>query len=101
MKDGISRRDLLKAGAGTSVVAGLALAGAEVAGAAPGGGHGVQIHGEVGVDGFSLMMGVTVAGPKESLSGSGWDFEHNAVDSAATACYYTQEGSIEGDTVHL
>jgi len=101
MREEISRHDLLKVGAGTTVAAGLALAGAEVARAAPAGGHGVQIHGEVGVEGFSLMMGVTVAGPNESLSGSGWDFEHNAADPAFTACYYTQEGSIEGDTVHL
>lgn len=102
----ISRRNLLKAGAGTAAVTGLALGGAGVAGAAPAGGTGVHIHVtfvDAGGPGDDIKISISAEGRNNKLSGAGWDFDTApAVGTPSSgACYYTQEGSVHGHTIEL
>ncbi len=102
----ISRRDLLKASAGTAAVTGLALGGTGVAGAAPAGGAGVHVHAtfvDGGGPGDDIKISISAEGTNGNLSGAGWDFETApAVGTPSSgACYYTQEGSVHGHTIEL
>ncbi len=92
----MSRKALLKAGAGGTVAAGLAMAGADVAEAASGGAEVIQIHGTVSGAGGTVEISIEVAGTRESLSGAGWD---HSPGTASDACYFTQAGSRQGKTV--
>ena len=100
--DKISRKDLLKAGA-VSTVAAVGLAGALSPAEAAAGGGGVQIHGTLtivsGPASGSFPISITVHGPAENLSGSGWDSPPGS--AVSLACYYTQAGSVHGHMVSL
>lgn len=106
MKTGkTSRRDLLKVGAAGTAAAGLGLvAGPGVGEAATWGVKVVNIHGTVFNPDPTLgevKISITVEGPRDDLSGDAWDFVPAAADPASGACYYTQEGSANSETVEL
>ncbi|MGH2715740.1 MAG: hypothetical protein ACRDM7_17985 [Thermoleophilaceae bacterium] len=97
----ISRKDLLKVGAG-GAAGGLALA-------APGVAHGssdddgdamfVHIDGVVtGAEG-TFKIDIDVAGTKRDLRGEGWDVDPG--ENHPTACIFVQSGSIRRHIVEL
>jgi len=103
-----SRRKLLKAGAAGAVGAGLGLAAtAGVANAAPAGGRRIHIHGTLPridppppPEGVFISISLAVDGPRDDLSGAGWDTGTNPA-TVAGACYYNQAGSVHGHSVEL
>ena len=103
----ITRKDLLKAGAGTTAVAGLAMTGARVAQASDKEAVRVHIHvtfEDAGGPGDDIKVSVTADGSRDDLSGDGWDFETKPAGGkppSFSACYFTQEGSVQGNTVRL
>ncbi|HJY81016.1 MAG TPA: hypothetical protein VKK81_08040 [Candidatus Binatia bacterium] len=70
--------------------------------AAPAGGTAIHIHGTVSNPdlGLAVAINIDVAGPHGDLSGAGWDLP-GAPLSFDGVCYYTQAGSVHGNTVHL
>lgn len=94
----ISRRDLLRAGAGGTAAAGLLAATPRIAGAGEAI-HGVHVHAvfpDAFAPGDDLVIDVTALGDKSDLSGTGWDFESApAVGTPSSgACLYTQRGKF-------
>ncbi len=93
----ISRRELLRAGAGTSAAAGLALAASPVVARAAEEVHGVHVH-AVFVDaeapGSDIIVDEWAFGPPSDLNGAGWD--HSTAPPGHTpsfgACIYTRKG---------
>lgn len=93
----LSRRDLLRAGAGTSAAAGLALAASPVVARAGDAVHGVHVH-AVFVDGEApgsdIIVDEWAFGPPSDLSGAGWD--HSTAPPGHTpsfgACFFTRKG---------
>jgi hypothetical protein len=109
--DNLTRRKLLQAGAAGTVAAGMAtVTGMAPAGAQPVRLGGIHIHGSL-LGGPPIVRGrlvdINVYGSDDDLSGSGWDAdpESPGADLPAapdrTQCYFTQRGSISGDTVKL
>lgn len=94
-----TRRNLLKVGAASTVAAGLALSGRSNAEAAEAV-KVVNIHGTVVGPAGEVKISITVEGPRDDLSGDAWDFAPGA-DPASGACYYTQEGSADSESVEL
>src|SRR5438128_6854589 len=97
----VTRKQLLKSGAGGAVALGAlaAIPAAQAKTAADG--IGVHAHGVVTrPDGFNLAISLDVAGRADSLAGSGWD--SGAATSSPTmvptnvvgACIYTAFGSL-------
>ena len=94
----LSRRDLLKAGAGTSAAAGLALAASPVVARAMDEVHGVHVH-AVFVDGGGVGDDIIIDewafGPPSDLNGTGWDHETMPAGGnppSFSACIYTRKG---------
>jgi len=94
----ISRRDLLRAGAGTSAAAGLMVAASPLVARAGEEIHGVHVH-AVFVDGEApgsdLIVDEWAFGPKSDLNGAGWD--HSTAPPGGQppsfgACIYTRKG---------
>lgn len=100
----ISRRDVLKVGAGTAA-AGVAMSmGPVVARANDREKAGIQIHAAFPVTpGDDIKVSVTVHGLRHDLSGSGWDFETALAGQTPSfgACYFWQEGRIRRGKVFL
>jgi hypothetical protein len=104
---------MLQVGAAGTVAAGIAtMAGPTAAGAVTSRLQGVQIHGSLKqtagpVGTLKRLISITVFGPENNLAGSGWDAEpdpakpEDAGPNDRTVCYFTQHGSVSGDTVKL
>jgi hypothetical protein len=107
MAEQISRRELIKAGAGTTAAAGLAFAATRAARADDANGSGavsVNIHGEltaVSDPGFQVEINIDVAGRRGDLSGAGWDFSPDESPPSSGACYFWQAGSFKEGWVVL
>lgn len=103
----ITRKDLLKAGVGTTAVAGLTMTGAGVAQASDKDAVRAHIHvtfEDAGGPGDDIKVRVTAHGTRDDLSGDGWDFETKPAGGkppSFTACYFTQEGYVRGNTIKL
>lgn len=60
----------------------------------------IHIHGRLAHPEFGeIDVSVTVDGPKDDLSGAGWDVGFPFDDSGA--CYFTQAGRVRGNSVHV
>lgn len=106
----ITRRQLLKSGAGgAAALAALAVAPvAAVASTSRKNGIAVHAHGVVrNPGGFNLAISLDVAGRADSLAGAGWDSGSDQTSptmvpgSVIGACYYTAFGSLRNDVVTL
>jgi hypothetical protein len=94
----ISRRDLLRAGAGTSAAAGLMVASGPLVARAGEEVHGVHVH-AVFIDGegpgSDLLLDEWAFGPTSDLNGAGWDHTTapaGGVPPSFGACIYTRKG---------
>ena len=93
----ISRRDVLRAGVGTSAAAGLALAASPVVARAGEAVHGVHVH-AVFVDGdgpgSDIVIDEWAFGSPSDLNGFGWDQATAPAGHAPSfsACLYTRKG---------
>ncbi len=96
----LSRRDLLRAGAGTSAAAGLALMAAPSVARAGVEIHGVHIH-AVFVDGEAPGSDIVVdewaIGTTEELNGTGWDYSTAPPGHTPSfgACIFTRKGKYK------
>ena len=111
--ESVTRRELLKAGAAGTVAAGIATAtGVTAAGAQAARLGGIHIHGSLQQSagpggGFGRIVDLTVYGTDGDLNGFGWDANpqsagsHEPAAPDRTQCFWTQRGSVEGDTVKL
>lgn len=111
--ENLTRRKLLQAGAGGTVVAGLgSMARAAAAGAAVDKIGGIHLHASLKqtggpVSGFARLIDITVYGTDDDLSGSGWNAQPEAPGSSEPAHpdrsqgFFSQRGSVQGDTVKL
>jgi hypothetical protein len=111
--ENLTRRQLLHAGAAGTVAAGIATLAGPAAAAAGSTMGGVHIHATLKQTGGPTLpvngrvIDVTVYGPDDNLSGSGWDANPKAAGSYDLAspdgsqCFFTQHGSVQGDAVHL
>jgi hypothetical protein len=104
----ISRRKLLKTGAGGVLALGALAAGAGGASASPDKKSvALHIHGVLTRGTATLAISIDVAGRKDALAGGGWDSGTAAgpngmvPTSVVGACYYTAAGKIDGDVVTL
>jgi len=94
----ISRRDLLRAGAGTSAAAGLMVAASPLVARAGEVVHGVHIHAvfvDAGGPGDDIIIDEWAFGPPSDLNGAGWDHETAPAGGnpvSFTACIYTRKG---------
>ncbi|MGH3452645.1 MAG: hypothetical protein ACRDQW_18470, partial [Haloechinothrix sp.] len=116
--DKISRRELIKGGAGGALTLGIVGAGAVRAAADDvGGGLLIHVHGNLMGYGATpptvrLAVSFEVFGRADSLAGAGWDGGTGTDPSGLVpggpppggpvgACYYTASGSLEGRTLTL
>lgn len=105
----ISRRRLLKIGATGTAAAGLGLALPAVVALPAVADDDDSRRRRVHIHGFltnpdpkvgSVLISVTVDGPRHDLSGSGWDTGPDPTDVSG-ACYFSQAGSIDHGEVKL
>lgn len=94
----LTRKQLLKGGAvGAAAAAALPLAGTA---ALAGSDEAVHIHGTVTHPTLGAVeISIDAAGRRDDLSGAGWD--DDPAPGVAGACYFTQAGSRDGDTITL
>lgn len=57
--------------------------------------HGTVTHPTLG----SIEVSITVHGPRDDLSGAGWD--DDPAPGVEGACYFTQAGSRDGDVIQV
>lgn len=93
----ISRRDVLRAGVGTSAAAGLALAASPVVARAGDVVHGVNIHAvfvDAGGPGDDIVLDEWAFGTPADLNGAGWDYSTAPAGHVPSfgACFYTRKG---------
>jgi hypothetical protein len=118
MKKKVSRKQLIKGGAGGALAVGVLGPGAAPAFAGDGdGGLHVHVHGNLQGYGATpstvrLAVSFDVFGRDDSLAGAGWDGGTGTDPSGLVpggpipggpvgACYYTASGSLEGETLTL
>lgn len=96
----LTRKQLLKGGAiSAASAAALPLAGS-VALAAAGNDESVHIHGTVTHPTLGAVeISIDAAGRRDDLSGAGWD--DDPAHGVVGACYFTQAGSRDRDTITL
>lgn len=108
----ITRKELLKGGVvGAASVAALPFARSVAFASNDDKGVVVHVHGTVRLTeafgdlpkGFPFDISVDAAGQKSELSGAGWDNDKFDSPSATQsfACYYSQRGKLESDTIQL
>lgn len=96
---GITRKDLLKVGAGGAVAASTLGASSVASGSSDAEAMFVHIDGIVtGAEG-TLKIDIDVAGTTRDLRGEGWDVDPE--ENHPTACIFVQSGSMRGDTVDV
>ena len=104
----VTRKELLKGGvAGAAAVAALPFANS-IAFGSEGGHVAVHIHGHLNAVATtppapipSADVNVDAAGRPEALSGAGWDNRDADSSNVATACYFSQRGTLEGHEITL
>lgn len=119
MKKKVSRKQLIKGGAGGALAVGVLGPGAAPAFAGDDGGGGLLVHVHGNLQGYGatpptarLAVSFDVFGRKSSLAGAGWDGGTGTDPSGLVpggpppggpvgACYYTASGSLEGETLTL
>lgn len=110
--DGLTRRQLLRAGAAGTIAAGVAtVAATPAAGAGDQRVGGIHIHASLtqtsGLGDFGRIIDITVYGTDDDLNGFGWDANPKSKGSHEpgvpdrTQCLSAQRGEVRGDVVHL
>lgn len=99
----LSRRQLLKSGAGGALAVGALAAGTSPAHASGEDGIAVHIHGVVSLvanPNVKLAISIDASGMEDNLAGAGWDVVGPTglvPTSVVGACYYTVAGQLDED----
>ena len=98
---GITRKDLLKVGAGGTVVASTLAAPGIASGSSEDDADAMFVHVDGVVTGAegAFKIDIDLAGTKRDLRGEGWDVDPG--ENHPTACIFVQSGSIRRDIVEV